>query len=52
MVGCFGEVCKRRGMKVSADRIKVMVLGGEEVPVYEVNVDGSQLEHILQVLSV
>ena len=30
MVGRFAEVCKRRGLKVSARKSKVMVLNGEE----------------------
>ena len=28
MVGCFAEVCRRRGLKVNAGKSKVMVLGG------------------------
>ena len=30
MVKCFVEVCRRRGMKVNADRRKGMVLSGKE----------------------
>ena len=30
MVGRFAEVCRRRGLKVNADKSKVMVLNGEE----------------------
>ena len=30
MVGRFVEVCRRRGLKVSAGKGKVMMLGGEE----------------------
>ena len=30
MVGCIVEVCKRIGLKVNANRSKVMVLSGEE----------------------
>ena len=30
IVGCFVEVCRRRGLKVNAGKSKVMVLGGEE----------------------
>ena len=30
MVGRFAEACRRRGMKVSAGKSKVMVLNGEE----------------------
>ena len=30
VVGWFGDVCRRRGLKVNAGKRKVMVLGGEE----------------------
>ena len=30
MVGRFVELCRRRGLKVNADKSKGMVLGGEE----------------------
>ena len=30
MVGRFAEVYKRRGLKINADKSKVMVLNGEE----------------------
>ena len=30
MVGHFVEVCRKRGLKVNANKSKVMVLGGEE----------------------
>ena len=30
MVERFVEVCRRRGLKVNANKSKVMVLGGEE----------------------
>ena len=30
MVGGFVEVCRRRGLKVNAGKIKVLVLGEEE----------------------
>ena len=29
-MGCFVEVCRRRGLKVKGGKSKVMVLGGEE----------------------
>ena len=29
MVGCFVEMCRRRGLKVNAGKTKVIVLGGE-----------------------
>ena len=40
MVGRFAEVCRRRGMKVSSGKNKVMVLNGEEGLKCEVHVDG------------
>ena len=40
MVGCFVELCRRRGLKVNATKSKVRVLGGEEGLAYEVCVDG------------
>ena len=46
MVGCFAEVCSRRGLKVNAGKRKVMVLGGEEGLEYEVCVDRISLEHV------
>ena len=30
IVGCFAEVCRRRGLKFNAGKSKVMVLGGED----------------------
>ena len=30
MVRCFVEVCRRIGLKVNADKSKVVVLNGEE----------------------
>ena len=30
IVGCLVVVCRRRGLRVNADKSKVMVLGGEE----------------------
>ena len=49
MVGCFTEVCRRRGLKINAGKSKVMVLGGEERLECEVCVDGIRLEHVLEV---
>ena len=46
MIGYFVKVCKRRNLKVMADKSKLMVLGGKEGSVCEVFVDGTQLEHI------
>ena len=39
-------VSRRRGLKVNADKNKVMVLNGEEGLECEVNVDGIYLEHV------
>ena len=44
-VGRFAEVC-RRGLRVNSDKIKVMVLNGEEGLECEVYVDGIHLEHV------
>ena len=30
MVGQFGKVCRRRGLKVNAGKSKAMVMNGEE----------------------
>ena len=46
MVRRSAEVCRRRGLKVSADKSKVMVLNGEEGFECEVHVDGIRLEHV------
>ena len=42
----FGEVCRRRGVKVNAGKSKGMVLGEEEELECEVFVDGIHLEHV------
>ena len=46
MVGTYGEMCRRGGLKVNAGKSKVMVLGWEEAFDYEVCVDGIRLEHV------
>ena len=46
MVGQFAEVCRRRGLKVTACKSKVMVLNGEEGLECEVHVDGIRSEHV------
>ena len=46
MVGRFAEVSRRRGLKVNAGKIKVMILNGEEGLECEVHVDGIRLEHV------
>ena len=45
-MGCFAEVCMRRGLKVNAGKSKVMVLGGEEGLECEVCIDGIRLERV------
>ena len=39
-VGCFIEVCRRRGLKVNAGKSKVILLGGVEELDFEVCVNG------------
>ena len=46
MVGWFVEVCMERGLKVSADKSKVIVLNGEEGLECEIYVDGIRLEYV------
>ena len=46
MVGQFVEVCRRRGLKVSAGKSKVMVMNREEGLECEVHVDRVRLEHV------
>ena len=46
MVGRFVEVCKSRGLKVNAGKIKLMVLNRDEGLECEVHVDGICLEHV------
>ena len=46
MMGWFAEVCRRRGLKVNADKSKVLVLNSEEGLEYEIHVDGMCLEHV------
>ena len=45
-MGRFIEVRKRRGLKVNAGKIKVVVMNGEEGLECEVHVDGVRLEHV------
>ena len=47
MVGCFVEVCRRRGLKGDADKGKVMVLGGEGLEC-ETRVDGTRFEEVTE----
>ena len=46
MVGQFAEVCRRRELKVSAGKSKVIVLNGEEGLECEVHVDRIRLKHL------
>ena len=46
MVGRFGEVYRRRGLKVNVGMSKVMVMNEEEGLECEVHVDGIRLEHV------
>ena len=46
MVGRIVEVCRRRGLKVYANKNKVMVLNAEEGLECEVHVDGIRLEPV------
>ena len=45
---CFVEACRKRSVKVNAGKNKVVVLGGEEGLECEVLVDGTRLEHLLE----
>ena len=42
----FVDVCRRRGLKVNADKRKVMLLNGEDRLECEFRVDGVRLEHV------
>ena len=46
MMGRFADLCRRRGMKVSSGKSKVMVLNREEGLECEVHVDGKRLEQV------
>ena len=46
MVGRLVETCRRRGLKVNAGKIKVMLLGGEEGLKSEVCIDGIRLDYV------
>ena len=48
-MGLFVEVCRRRGLKDSAGKSKVMVLSGEDGLECEVCVDGIRLEHVSEI---
>ena len=44
----FGEVCRRRGLKVNAGESKMVVMKGEEGLECEMHIDGIRLEHVLE----
>ena len=46
MVGRFVEVCRRKSLKVNADKSKVIMLNGEEGLECEICVDGIRLEDV------
>ena len=46
VVGCFVEMCKRRGLKVNAGKSSLMVLGGEDGLECEICVNGMRLEYV------
>ena len=46
IMGYFVEVYQRRGLKVNADKRKVMMLGGEEELQCEVRMDRMPLKEI------
>ena len=46
MVGRFVEVCRRRGLKINADKSKVMMLNEEEGLECEVHADGIRFDHV------
>ena len=46
MLGWFVEMCRKRSLKVSAGKSKVIVMNGEEGLECEVHVDGIRLEHV------
>ena len=48
-MGRFVEVRRRRGLKVSTDNSKSIVLDGEDGLECEVCVDGMQFEHVSEI---
>ena len=46
MIGQFVELCRRRGLKVNANRRKVIVRNGEEGLECEVHINLVHLEHV------
>ena len=52
MVGHFVEVCRKRDLKVNADKNKVMGIGGEEGLGCKIHVDGARLSIRVQIFGV
>lgn len=46
MIESFDKVCIRRGMRVNADKSKVMVFGGEDGSVCDIRIGGVRLEQV------
>ena len=46
MIGSFDKVCTRRGMKVNASKSKVMVFGGEDGAICNIEMGGVCLEQV------
>ena len=46
LIDKFNRVCKRRGLKVNADKSKVMIMGGTEDDKCEIKLNGQVLEHV------
>ena len=49
IVGHFGELCRRTGLKVKAGKNKMVALGGKEGLECDIYVDGICLEHVLEI---
>ena len=47
MVGRFAEVCRKRGLRLSAGKSNMIILNRYEGLESEVHVDGIRLEHVL-----
>ena len=47
-VGSFAQICRRGGLKISADKNKVIMLREEEGSTCDVIVNGRELGHVLE----
>ena len=45
-MGRYVKMCKRRGLKVKADKSKLIIMNGEEGLKCEIHVDGIRLERV------